>query len=88
MILNHINQRKHDNEVRCHVPDEGRADKPCKAIKTAAEKIVILVRPTGDAAKSLTPAAPSNHCCGSSLVQKVTVALRIWSEMRRPANSY
>ncbi len=46
MVLNLINQRKRDNEVQYHVPEEGRRERPCKAIKTAAEKIVILVRPS------------------------------------------
>ena len=45
MVLNLINQRKRNNEVQYHVPEEGRPERPCKAIKTAAEKIVILVRP-------------------------------------------
>ncbi len=57
MVLNHINQRKHNNEVQFHVPEEGRTDKPCKAIKIAAEKIIILVRPARKARIS------SSSCC-------------------------
>ena len=51
-VLNAINQRKHNNEVRFHVAEPGRPDKPRVRITSGAEKIVILVR---------SPAHSSQH---------------------------
>ena len=51
-VLNTVNQRKHDNEIRFHVPEPNRPDKPRVRITSGPEKIVILVR---------GPADPSNN---------------------------
>ena len=50
-VLNTVNQRKHNNEIRFHVPEANRPDKPRVRITSGTEKIVILVR--GSACPSL-----------------------------------